>query len=134
MHKLKCIIRSIIVVFMFALFGMGALVVRYTMMPFNKTQKDNYKTLQKSWKFFIWLLQKSKIIKIDCSDIEKIKDIKNSIIVSTHPSFIDIIILMSIIPYSTCFVAERLSNNPVLKGMVKLLFIIEGQPLEDWLK
>ena len=66
--------------------------------------------------------------------MEKIRNIKNSVIVSTHPSFIDIVILISIIPYSTCFVAERLANNPILKGIVKLLFILEGQPLDKWLK
>jgi 1-acyl-sn-glycerol-3-phosphate acyltransferase len=40
---------------------------------------------------------------------------------------------MSIIPNSTCFVAEKLGRNPFLKQMVKELFIIEGQPIEEWL-
>ena len=79
------------------------------------------------------MMSNSKIIKINCDDIENIRNIKNSVIVSTHPSFLDIVVLMSIIPYSTCFVSEKLSRNPFLKGIVKYLFILEGQDLEKWL-
>ena len=128
------IIRGIMTVFCFGLFGVGALFIRYLIFPFQKSRIKNYETLQKSWQFFIWLLKALTIIKIKEDDIDKLKNIKNSIIVSTHPSFIDIVILMSIIPHSTCFVAEKLSNNPFFKGMVDLLFILEGQNQEQWVK
>ena len=134
MNKVKKIIRSILIVFLFGFFGIATLFVRYILMAFNKSKIKNYEILQKSFAFFIQLLNVLKIIKLQVGDLEKIKNIKNSIIVSTHPSFIDIVILISIIPYSTCFVAERLANNPILKGMVKLLFILEGQPLDKWLE
>lgn len=128
------IVRSIIAVIFFLLFGIGALFIRYCIFPLQKNRLDNYETLQRSWNFFINLLQKLRILKLQITDLDKIRNIRNSIIVSTHPSFLDIVILMSIIPHSTCFVAERLANNPFLKGMVKLLFIIEGQSIDDMLK
>lgn len=128
------IVRSIIAVIFFLLFGIGALFIRYCIFPLQKNRLDNYETLQRSWDFFINLLQKLRILKLQITDLDKIRNIRNSIIVSTHPSFLDIVILMSIIPHSTCFVAERLANNPFLKGMVKLLFIIEGQSIDDMLK
>lgn len=128
------IVRSIITVISFLLFGIGALFIRYCIFPLQKNRLDNYETLQRSWDFFINLLQKLRILKLQITDLDKIRNIRNSIIVSTHPSFLDIVILMSIIPHSTCFVAERLANNPFLKGMVKLLFIIEGQSIDDMLK
>lgn len=131
--KIKRIIRSILSVSLFIFFGFSTIFVRYFIMSFNKDEMKNYEILQKSFKFFIWLLIKLKILKLDTNDLEKIKNIKNSIIVSTHPSFIDIVIYISIIPYTTCFAAERLANNPILKGMVKLLFILEGQPLDIWI-
>lgn len=131
--RIKRTIRSIWATALFVFFGFSTLFVRYIIMPFNKNEKDNYEILRKSFKFFIWLLTKLKIMKLDISDLEKIKNIKNSIIVSTHPSFIDIVIFISLIPYTTCFAAERLANNPILKGMVKLLFILEGQPLDIWI-
>lgn len=125
--------RSFFVVFIFGLFGLGALFLRYCIFPFQKDKNSSYKSLQKTWNFLIYIIQKTGIINIKTDDFEKIKNIKNSIIVSTHPSFIDIVILMSIIPNSTCFVAEKLAHNPFLKGIVKYLFIIEGQSQEKWL-
>ena len=134
MIKIKAFIRSVLTISLFTFFGVSTLFVRYIIMAFNKDEMKNYEILRKSFAFFIWLLKILRIMKLEVSNLEKIKDIKNSIIVSTHPSFIDIVILISIIPYSTCFVAERLANNPILKGMVKLLFILEGQPLEMWVE
>ena len=123
--------RSVTVIFLFILFGCGALFERYFIFPFQSGKNQNYNTLHKSWKFFINLMQKLKIIKLSVDNMPKIEGIKNSIIVSTHPSFIDVLILMSIIPNSTCFVAKRLADNPFLKGMVKLLFILENQTVEE---
>lgn len=126
-------IRGMIVVFLFILFGCGALFIRYLIFPFQKSEIKKYETLQKSWQFFIWLMQALKIIKLNFESFEQIKNIKNSIIVSTHPSFVDIVILMSVIPHSTCFVAEKLARNPFFKGMVNLLFIVEVPTIDVWL-
>lgn len=121
------------VVFMFAFFGLGALFIRYLIFPFQKTKIENYETLQKSWAWFIWLLEKFDVIDLNVNNPEKIKNIKQSIIVSTHPSYIDIVILMSIIPHSTCFVAPKLAKNPFFKGMVNLLFILDTESIDCWL-
>ena len=134
MKKIREIIRSLIVVFHFGLFGVGGLFLRYCVIPFKKDIKEKRKVLQNSWKFFIWLLKKFKIIKFEFKGLEKIQNLKETIVVSTHPSFLDIVILMSIIPNSTCFVGERLAQNIFFKGMIELFFIKEGQPVKDWTK
>ena len=135
--NIKNLIRNSILSFIFLIFGIGALIVRYGVFPLQKifikngeNEKIKYlETLQKTWIFIIWLLTVTKIIEVN-ADIEKLKNIKNKIIVSTHPSFIDIVILISIIPHSTCFVADKLAKNPFFRGMVDLLFILEGS--ENW--
>ena len=128
------IYRAIAVVFLTSLFGIGALFVRYCIFPFQKTRIHNYETLHKYWKFFINILEKTKIIKLEIDNKDKIGSIRNSIIVSTHPSLIDIVILMSIIPQATCFVADKLARNPFFKGMVDLLFILDVQSIDEWLE
>lgn len=139
LNRFKRLYRGLTVTACFVVFGIGALVIRYLVFPIQGlTIKDNTQkkyqyseTLHKSWKFFVYLLEFLKVIKIKSDDLEKIKNIRNSIIVSTHPSYIDILILMAIIPYSTCFVAHKLTNNPFFKGMVELLFIPEGLSIDE---
>lgn len=126
-------IRSVTVIFLFGFFGCGALFIRYFIFPFQHNKIKNYETLQKSWQFFVWLLTRLKIIELKIENLDRIKNIKNSIVVSTHPSFIDIVILMSVIGHSTCFVADRLARNPFFKGMVNLLFIIDVPTVDEWL-
>jgi len=124
-------IRGFITIFCFIFYGISALIFNYFVFPIQKSKYEQYEILRKSWSFFIQLLLKLHIIRLNVTNIDKIKNIKNSIIVSTHPSFIDIVVLMSIIPYSTCFVANRLAKNFFLKGIVKLLFLIETQSVDE---
>lgn len=147
-NKIIKILRGTIVISSFTFFGLASLFFRYITLPIKKSiwdlTKQDYseknlkirysEVLQKSWQYFLNFLIWIKILKLNIDNLERLKNIKNSIIISTHPSFIDILILISIIPHSTCFVAERLANNIFLKGIVNLLFIIEGQSQEGWLK
>lgn len=124
-------IRGFITIFCFIFFGISALIFDYFVFPLQKSKYEQYEILRKSWAFFIQLLIKLHIIRLNVTNIDKIKNIKNSIIVSTHPSFIDIVVLISIIPYSTCFVANRLAQNFFLKGIVKLLFLVETKSIDE---
>ncbi len=130
---MKRFIRGAGVVFFFAFFGLSALFVRYFVFPFIKTKHEDYDMLRKLWKFFVGILCKVKIINVKVDEIEKLKNIKNSIIVSTHPSYIDILLLISIIPNSTCFVAQKLANNLFFKDIVDLLFILDSNNIDEWL-
>ena len=71
------------------------------------------------------------MLKLDIENFDSLKNIKNSIIVSTHPSYIDVLILLSLIPKTTCFVAPRLTENNFFKKIVESMFLISGKPLED---
>ena len=64
-------------------------------------------------------------------DVKKLKKIENKVIVSTHPSFIDIVILIALIPRSTCFVKKELAHNPILKNLVTSIFITNEVELEE---
>ena len=133
--------RSVILLFVFGLFGFGALFIRFVVFPIQnifikKSENKKYKfleTIQKSWIFIIWFLKFFKIIEVEINELEKLKNLKNKIIVSTHPSFIDIVLLMSIIPHSTCFVADKLAKNPFFRGLVDLLFVLKTQDYDKWL-
>ena len=121
--------RSFLVIICFGIFGIGAVLMNFCLFPFIKNNKKLCSdVIRYSWKFFVGLLVFIRLIKID---IKKLSEIKNKVIVSTHPSFIDIVILISLIPHSTCFVKKELAHNPILKNIINSIFLTNELELEE---
>ena len=135
-------LHGLSVVLCFVIFGLGGVFIRYFILIFpehfikdeEKRLKVCSEILQKSWILFAKILKFFKIIKVDDNQAERLKTIKNSIIVSTHPCFLDVVVLMSIIPYTTCFAAEKIGKNIFFKGMAELLFVLESEDTQVWEK
>ena len=114
-------IRSILAVFCFFIFGIGAVILNFLLFPFIKNNKELCSDIiHNTWRFFVNLMMFLKLFRLDVKNLEKIE---NKVIVSTHPSFIDIVILIALIPRSTCFVKKELAHNPILKNLVTSIFI-----------
>lgn len=122
-------LRSFITVISFFIFGIGAIILNFLIFPFIKNNKQlcSY-IIQRLWKFFIGMLVLLRMIKLD---IKKLGKIENKVIAVTHPSFLDIVILMSLIPSSTCFVKKELAHNPILKNLISSIFITNEVEVEE---
>ena len=121
--------RSILVTICFLIFGIGSILFNFLLFPFIQKNKELCsKIIQKSWRFFTNIMIGFGLIKLD---IKKLGEIKNKVIVCTHPSFIDIVILIALIPKSTCFVKKELAHNPILKNLVNSIFITNEVELDE---
>ena len=122
-------IRSFLVIIGFGIFGVGAILMNFCLFPFIKNNKNLCSdAVRASWRFFVGLLVFMRLIKID---VKRLGEIKNKVIVSTHPSFIDILILISLIPRSTCFVKKELAHNPILKNIISSIFLTNELEIEE---
>ena len=122
-------IRSILAVFCFFIFGIGAVILNFLLFPFIKNNKELCSDIiHNTWRFFVNLMMFLKLFRLDVKNLEKIENI---VIVSTHPSFIDIVILIALIPRSTCFVKKELAHNPILKNLVTSIFITNEVELDE---
>ena len=122
-------IRSILAVFCFFIFGIGAVILNFLLFPFIKNNKELCSDIiHNTWRFFVNLMMFLKLFRLDVKKLEKIE---NKVIVSTHPSFIDIVILIALIPRSTCFVKKELAHNPILKNLVTSIFITNKVELDE---
>ncbi len=132
-------LRSILMIISFSIFGIGSLIVGLIVFPLikffakdKKTRLNRYSgVVHSTWNIFIKAIQAVKIIKLDIENINTLKTIKNSVIVSTHPSYIDVLILLALIPKTTCFVAPRLTQNQFFKKIVESMFLISGKTLDE---
>mgnify|MGYP004661900143 FL=1 len=121
--------RSTMVFISFFVFGLGAALLNFFVFPFIKNNKTLCSDIiHYTWKFFVYFMMILGLFKLD---IKKLSKIKNKVIVATHPSFIDIVILIAFIPRSTCFVKKELAHNPILKNLVNSIFITNEVELEE---
>lgn len=119
-------------VFYVCAFFIGLFFVIYSKFNKNKDLTDFYSNiLQKSWQIFIKLISAAKIIKVKVENLNKLQSIQSSIIVANHLSFIDVVILISIIPKTTCFVAKKAAENFLFKNIIKSIFLPSGLEISD---
>ena len=132
-------LRSVTVVILFIIFGFGAGVISFILFPVGKffVKKENQKNyysniIHNSWKIFTWVLEKIKIIRLEAENKEEIKNLRGKIIVSSHRSFIDIVILIGLIPKSICLAKKEVMTNPLFKNIVDSIYITNDADLDEF--
>ncbi|MBN3859660.1 1-acyl-sn-glycerol-3-phosphate acyltransferase [Neisseriaceae bacterium PsAf] len=68
---------------------------------------------------FVNILVKLNIFEINIQGEDKINQIKNELIVANHPSLMDVVFLISILPKVTCIVKPAVWYNPFMKNPVR---------------
>src|SRR5574344_2163715 len=131
-------IRSLILLFAFCVFAIGSFFLNIIVFPTAKLIMNDEKYMffssnivHKSWRFLINFISILGLIKLNIENIKEISYIKNKVIVATHPSFIDIVILIGLIPYSTCFAKQELAKNPLMGNILKSFFITNDVDIEE---
>lgn len=146
LDSLSSMHRSFVVVLLFAFFGAGAILISYVIFPcisiFEKKEKKKQSysnVIHKTWKFFIHLMEKTGSIKVLLENLEKLEtetqqNTKGKIIVANHPSFIDIVLLIGLMPNTICIAKKELKKNIFMGNIVKSLYLINDEDKEKLLK
>ena len=130
-------IRGFIVLIQMIIFALGALCIGLFIIPISAIVLKGYNhrrfcanVVHKSWKYFTIVMQKFGSIKVETNG--DFNDIKGKVIVASHPSLIDIVLLIGLIPNSLCLAKKDLLKNPVMYKIVKCLYIINDIDLEEF--
>ncbi len=115
----------------YTVFGIGALVMGlllfsliriFTRDPLLTKQRIQY-TIHKGFAFFVWLLKSLGIMSIEYQGLEKLEEEQGVIVIANHPSLIDVVIIIGLIPAADCIVKQALWNNFFIKWIVKAAYI-----------
>ncbi|MBU2970272.1 1-acyl-sn-glycerol-3-phosphate acyltransferase [Pseudoalteromonas sp. C2R02] len=125
--KLNYIWRVLATGFCFLCFGIGGLLLSALVFPVQglvikdlKIRKIKArKTVHYSFKFFVSLMQFLGVIDFNTKNINDIKKVQGQLILANHPSLIDVVVLISVIPNADCVVKAHLFKNPFIRGVVK---------------
>lgn len=131
--------RSFLVVISFVFFGAGSLLLSIIVFPFlglfvkNEKKRECFSNIiHELWRFFVDYLIFIKIINVKI--IGDVENIRGKIIAASHPSLIDIVILVSIFPNSLCLAKKELMDNFFLKNIIKNIYIINDIDIEEFKK
>jgi 1-acyl-sn-glycerol-3-phosphate acyltransferase len=112
---------------LFALFGAGALALS-AVMPFLRTPGRCHVPLRISWRVLLWLFEATRLIRVDRGGIP---NCRGCVIVSNHPSLIDVVIFVALVP-KTLFVAKHsLARNPFMSLIVRSVSLPDDERLPD---
>jgi len=124
--------------FSFFFFGLCSLilgtsvlpVMRLILHPKGKFQKYGRRFVSRFFRFFISLMHTLRIVDIEVDGREKYRNLSSRIIVANHPSLLDVVMLISLIPNADCVVNSYLNHN-ILRGVVRQLYILNSREVED---
>ncbi len=125
-NKLNYFWRVIATGVCFTLFGFGGLLLSLILFPLQrvfiaaeKQKKVARRTVHFTFKFFIRMMAITGIFDFSLAQAQKLKALNGHLVLANHPSLIDVVVLISILPNADCVVKTHLFKNVFLRGVVK---------------
>lgn len=71
------------------------------------------------FRLLVRILEKSGCMRLETSGLERLKGVRGALILANHPSYIDVVVLLSLLPQANCVVKGALWRNPFYWGIVR---------------
>ena len=101
--------------------------------PRERFQKPIRRIISGFMRFFIFLMHTLGIVDMEAVNRESYRHLSSKIVVVNHPSLLDVIMLLSLIPNADCIVNAYL-NHSILRGIVRQLYILNSIDFENLLQ
>jgi 1-acyl-sn-glycerol-3-phosphate acyltransferase len=114
----------------FLLFGLGTLflvfiafpLMRLCIHPAKKFRKSARSLVSTMMRMFTAITAGMNVVKIDAGENGAWRTLGSKIIVANHPSLLDVVVLISLIPNADCIVRAKLSRH-IVRGVIRQLYI-----------
>ncbi|MDR2104886.1 MAG: 1-acyl-sn-glycerol-3-phosphate acyltransferase [Deferribacteraceae bacterium] len=137
-------VRGCLSGFCFFIFGAGALIIGVVILPLVflsvrdrlRARAISIRVIKRSWHLFIFIMRFVGLIgvKVQSNISIPLSDIKGCVIVSNHPSLIDIVILSTLFADPMCIVKGKLKENWFMKHIVRRIYITNDLAAENLLQ
>ncbi len=122
-------LRGLITVGFFALFGLGALVLSYAILPFVWKKTHALVVVRTVWRIIIQGFILTGLIRIDRSALTQ--PIRGAVILANHPSLIDVVVLTALLPRTFSVAKSALRKHPFLWIVVRRVFLHDDAVLME---
>ena len=119
-------------------FGLGAVFLAIFVFPFIRLftlHKKDFGIIARAYvshtfRVFLNNLDICKTSHLIVEDKQAFRDIHSKVIIANHPSLLDFVYIMSLVPNSTCIVRGGLTHTP-LRGVIKQAYITNTTDFDD---
>lgn len=119
-------------------FGLGAVILALFVFPFIRLFTLAHKDfgiiarayVSHTFRIFLGYLHICKVSILKVENIPEFHNIHSKIIIANHPSLLDFVYIMALVPNSTCIVRGGLTHTP-LRGVIKQAYITNTTDFED---
>ncbi len=126
MHRLNYYWRIFATGFSFSIFGMGALLITFTLFPaihllsFSRSRANRccQYVIHLSFRSFIWMMKALGILTYEIVGAEKLIRGSGNLIIANHPTLLDVVFIISLLPTTQCVVKKAAWSNPFLAGVM----------------
>lgn len=117
------------------LFSSVGFPILYAVSGFSKKRFRRFarKVVHRFFKIFIWEMRLMGVLAWRTENVSRIGNF-SGVIVANHPSFLDVVILLALIPDANCLVKGSLAKTPFVRSFVKALYIPNDLPFEEELE
>lgn len=131
MAKLKTYYRIFIKLLLFFFFGIGCIILITAVFPTIRLfstdnlqfKKRSRKVMCYTQKFFVFLGRITGGFKLKVYEREYLSHLEGRIIAANHPSLLDVVMLLSIIPNADCIIKASLGQRNIVRNIVNTLYI-----------
>ena len=119
-------------------FGLGAVFLAIFVFPFIRLftlHKKDFGIIARAYvshtfRVFLRNLHICRTSLLQVEDKQVFRDIHSKVIIANHPSLLDFVYIMSLVPNSTCIVRGGLTHTP-LRGVIKQAYITNTTDFDD---
>ena len=137
-NKLLYVYRVFAKWFSFFIFGLNSVtlgilvlpVMRLLLHPRTRFQKYGRRLISFYFRLFIIMMFILGAVDLRPDDRKKYRYLKSKVIVANHPSLLDVVMLISLIPNADCIVSAYLGKH-ILTAVVSQLYILGSRDLDD---
>jgi len=111
--------------FSFALFGLGGVLLRTVVFPVQRLcggtprnrQRRARRTIHHSFRLFVRIMRTLGILTLEVRGMERLGK-PGQMIIANHPSLLDVVLLIGLIPEANCIVKHGLARNAFTRGPI----------------
>lgn len=120
----------------FSVFGLGGMLIGIVAMPIlllcvrqrSRRRICAQYFIHRTFRWFIQLMQIMGVMRLHVEGLGKVRNSDAQLILANHPSLLDVVCLISILPQADCIVKQALWRNPFTRGPVQAAdYILNNQ-------